>query len=118
MSKHDKTLSPPHSANDRDITPQAATRHDGWSLPVQGAFLQALSATHSVSAAAKLEAGEPVATGAAQPDDPGEIEAMHAALAAQGSRSGVFSPAPHCPSGWSDEELMHALQGGREEGQK
>ncbi|KPP87965.1 hypothetical protein [Erythrobacter sp. HL-111] len=47
----------------------------------------------------KVEAGEEVETGAASPDDPGEIEAIRR-----------FSlPAP-CPSEPSDEEIMAILQ--------
>ncbi|QZD87343.1 hypothetical protein [Qipengyuania psychrotolerans] len=41
MSKHDPSITP------------ASRRHDGWSLAKQAAFLRQLSATHSVSAAAK-----------------------------------------------------------------
>ncbi|MBA4174899.1 MAG: hypothetical protein C0511_20160, partial [Hyphomicrobium sp.] len=33
--------------------PEKTTRHDGWDLERQAAFLRALSATHSVSDAAK-----------------------------------------------------------------
>lgn len=33
--------------------PEKTTRHDGWDLERQTAFLRALSATHSVSEAAK-----------------------------------------------------------------
>ena len=45
MSKHDISLSP--------ATPQSAQRHDGWALAKQAAFLRQLSATHSVTEAAK-----------------------------------------------------------------
>ena len=45
MSKHDTTLT--HSP------PQSTTRHDGWTLAKQAAFLRQLSATHSVTEAAK-----------------------------------------------------------------
>ncbi|MDN3646360.1 hypothetical protein QWY75_09120 [Pontixanthobacter aestiaquae] len=46
MSKHDTSLSP--------ATPHKHTpRHDGWTLTKQAAFLRALSATHSVTEAAK-----------------------------------------------------------------
>lgn len=47
----------PRSANLRAVpataAPDAPTRVDGWSLDKQAAFLRALSATHSVSEAAK-----------------------------------------------------------------
>ncbi|MFO6445999.1 hypothetical protein ACLBKU_02525 [Erythrobacter sp. NE805] len=36
-----------------DAPPERAKRHDGWPLDVQAAFLRALSATHSVSEAAR-----------------------------------------------------------------
>ncbi|WP_114521660.1 hypothetical protein [Altererythrobacter sp. ZODW24] len=42
MSKHDKS-----------ITPAANSRHHGWTLTKQAAFLRALSATHSITEAAK-----------------------------------------------------------------
>jgi len=191
--------------------PGSATRHDGWSLDKQAGFLRALSATHSVSAAAKsvgmsrqsayrlrsrlkgqafdlawevafhhsydvlahaaleralngvevpvyfqgeqvgsyrryderltvallnrftlggnplfgrlapraelhardfeallarIEAGEAVDTGAPGPDDPGEIEE----ILAHSSAKATFRPSAPCPSTWSDEELIEALQ--------
>lgn len=46
MSKHDISLTHATPANN-------AQRHDGWTLPKQAAFLRALSATHSVTQAAK-----------------------------------------------------------------
>lgn len=54
---------------------------------------------------AKVESGEPVETGAPGPDEPGEIEALHRFV--PGSR---FRADPHCPSGWSDEQIMKTLQ--------
>lgn len=45
MSKHDTSLPP--------ATSQTAQRHDGWTLAKQAAFLRQLSATHSVTEAAK-----------------------------------------------------------------
>lgn len=54
---------------------------------------------------AKVESGEAVDTGAPAVDDPGEIEAMHRFV--PGSR---FRADPHCPSGWSEEEIMDILQ--------
>jgi hypothetical protein len=45
MSKHDTSLTP--------ATPNSAQRHDGWTLTKQAAFLRQLSATHSVTEAAK-----------------------------------------------------------------
>ncbi|TMM46730.1 hypothetical protein [Qipengyuania marisflavi] len=46
MSTHDTSLSPATPSSD-------ATRHDGWSPDKQAGFLRQLSATHSVTAAAK-----------------------------------------------------------------
>lgn len=220
MSKHDKTLSPPEPYT----APQAVTRHDGWSLDKQVAFLRALSATHSVSAAAQMVGksrqsayrlrsrlkgqafdlawevafhhsydvlahaaldralngvevpvyykgekvdsfrrfderltvallkwitlggnpafgrlapmaerqardfdgllarigrGEAVETGALQPQDPGEIEALRAhSSAAHATRDAARYAAPSCPSAWSDENIMEALQGDMGEEQK
>ena len=56
---------------------------------------------------ARLEAGEAVDTGAPTPDDPGEIEALRTSGSA---RLTTNLPDPHCPSTWSDEQLMQALQ--------
>ncbi len=47
MSKHDTSLSPAIPSK------QPTQRHDGWSLAKQAAFLRQLSATHSVTEAAK-----------------------------------------------------------------
>jgi hypothetical protein len=49
---------------------------------------------------AKLEAGTPVETGALSPEDVDEFDAA----------GGHFARDPGCPSGWSDDELMKALQ--------
>ena len=49
---------------------------------------------------AKLQAGEPVETGALSPEDPDEF----------GHRGSAFARDSFCPSGWSDEQLMQALQ--------
>ncbi len=54
---------------------------------------------------AKVETGEPVETGALDPDAPGELEALQQFV--PGSR---FRADPHCPSAMSDDELMEALQ--------
>lgn len=56
---------------------------------------------------ARLEAGEVVEAGAPAPDDPGEIEQLRRS---SGPTQATFSPAPHCPSAWSDAQLMDALQ--------
>jgi hypothetical protein len=56
---------------------------------------------------AKVEAGEAVETGAASPDDPGELEMLQ-----ELATGGHFRAAPHCPSAWSDDDLMAALQEG------
>lgn len=55
----------------------------------------------------RIAAGEEVETGAPGPDDPGELEALRAYDSAAYTLKGA---SPHCPSGWSDEELMAALQ--------
>ncbi|MXP08568.1 hypothetical protein [Pseudoblastomonas halimionae] len=52
MSKHDHPAAASASASARQTT-HRATRHDGWSLDKQGAFLRQLSATHSVTEAAQ-----------------------------------------------------------------
>ncbi|NBB26622.1 hypothetical protein GVM20_15940 [Porphyrobacter sp. SLTP] len=49
---------------------------------------------------AKLQAGEAVETGALSPEDPDEF----------GHRDSAFARDSFCPSGWSDEQLMQALQ--------
>ena len=49
---------------------------------------------------AKVEAGEPVETGALSPEDPAEFDGM------TGANTGPFP----CPSALSDDELMQALQ--------
>lgn len=55
----------------------------------------------------RIAAGEEVETGAPGPDDPGELEALRAYDSAAYTLKGA---SPHCPSGWSDEELIEALQ--------
>ncbi len=54
---------------------------------------------------AKVESGEAVDTGALAPDAPGELETLQT-IAGQAH----FRAAPHCPSAWSDDELVAALQ--------
>jgi hypothetical protein len=54
---------------------------------------------------AKLEAGEAVETGALAPGDPGEIEYLRRQFTSIPEKGGY-----RCPSTWSDEELMAALQ--------
>lgn len=54
----------------------------------------------------RVEAGEAVETGAPGPGDPGELEAIRAASSAKAT----FRPSAPCPSTWSDEELIEALQ--------
>lgn len=61
---------------------------------------------------AKLEQGEDVATGALTPDDPGELEGV-----ISGPKTAMRAP-PHCPSAWSDDELMASLQGHKRAKQK
>lgn len=53
----------------------------------------------------KLEAGEPVETGALGPEDPGEIETLARSCSSIPEKGGSS-----CPSAWSDEQLMAALQ--------
>jgi len=50
MSKHDISLSPANPSNPRA---EHNARQDGWTLPKQATFLRALSASHSVTQAAK-----------------------------------------------------------------
>lgn len=54
---------------------------------------------------AKVENGDDVATGAAAPGDPGELETLQ-----QFAAGNAFRAPPHCPSALSDDELMKALQ--------
>ena len=54
---------------------------------------------------AKLEAGEAVATGALDPEDPGELEALQRCYSSIPEKGGV-----PCPSSMDDDELMAALQ--------
>jgi len=54
---------------------------------------------------AKVEAGEPVATGALAPEEPGELERLH-----DMATGDYFRASPHCPSALSDDELMATLQ--------
>ena len=56
---------------------------------------------------ARVEAGEAVDTGAPGPDEPGELET----ILRQSSAKATYSPSATCPSGWSDDELIAALQG-------
>ncbi|MBI1402209.1 MAG: hypothetical protein GC147_03215 [Porphyrobacter sp.] len=53
----------------------------------------------------KLERGEAVETGALTPEDPGEMEALRRRYGSAPDKGGYS-----CPSSWSDEELMAALQ--------
>jgi hypothetical protein len=55
----------------------------------------------------RIAAGEDVETGAATPDDPGELETLHQFVAGSTARARST-----CPSGLSDEELMQRLQEG------
>lgn len=55
---------------------------------------------------ARVETGEAVATGALDPDDPGEIEGLRRSY----SSIPQTQASPPCPSAWSDEELIQALQ--------
>ncbi|MEL7188336.1 MAG: hypothetical protein AAGK17_02190 [Pseudomonadota bacterium] len=55
----------------------------------------------------KLEKGVDVATGAFSVDDPGELEVAAAQLGANREERPSFP----CPSTWSDDELMKALEG-------
>lgn len=56
---------------------------------------------------ARVEAGEAVDTGAPGPDEPGELET----ILRQSSAKATSRPSATCPSGWSDDELIAALQG-------
>ena len=55
---------------------------------------------------ARVEVGEAVETGALTPDDPGEIDSIRRSYSSI-PQTRASSP---CPSGWSDDELIAALQ--------
>ena len=54
----------------------------------------------------RIGTGEPIATGAPGPEDPGEFEHGYA----HGGAPAGFRAAAHCPSALSDEDLMAILQ--------
>lgn len=54
---------------------------------------------------AQIEDARPVETGALSPEDPGEIEALRRGFSSIPEKDAVA-----CPSGFTDEEIMQALQ--------
>ncbi|MCP5397018.1 MAG: hypothetical protein H6918_09880 [Sphingomonadaceae bacterium] len=66
----------------------------------------------------RLEAGKVVRTGAPAVSDPGEIAAIHARSTARYGSKVTDSPSAPCPSAWSDEELMAALEEVRKQERK
>lgn len=62
----------------------------------------------------RVETGTPIDVALPGPDDPGELERIHAGTSA----AAAFRAAPPCPSGLSDDELIEKLQEVYDESEK